>query len=186
MTVPNRLGLTIGDLAKSAGVKVQTIRYYETIDLLAAPDRTEGNQRRYDGHAADTLRFIRHARDLGFDIGQIRDLLALAAHPDHPCDDADAIARHHLKQVEQRIAILQTMRGELKRIVRQCSGGRVANCRVIESLADHTHCQTEHRRASDSQNDLAVGHLRRGTATDDRAKQRSSRRATAPHLGQRK
>jgi DNA-binding transcriptional MerR regulator len=166
-------GLTIGELAMSTGVKVQTIRYYETIDLLPAPDRTEGNQRRYDEHAVDTLRFIRHARDLGFEIGQIRDLLALAAHPEHPCSDADAIARHHLKQVEQRIAILQTLRGELKRMVRQCSGGRVANCRVIESLADHTHCQTEHRRDTDSQNDRGGGNLRPGRVSDGSKKQRA-------------
>ncbi|MBX9944141.1 MAG: helix-turn-helix domain-containing protein [Reyranella sp.] len=148
MTVPSGFDLTIGSLAKRTGVKVQTIRYYETIGLLPSPDRTEGNQRRYNDRAAGTLRFIRHARDLGFEIDQIRGLLSLAAHPDRPCADADAIASHHLKQVEQRIAILQALRGELKRMVRQCSGGRVATCRVIEVLADHAHCQTEHRRAA--------------------------------------
>ncbi len=147
MTTHSGGGLTIGDLAKRTGAKIQTIRYYETIGLLPAPDRTEGNQRRYDGYAADTLRFIRHARDLGFEIDQIRDLLSLAAHPERPCSDADAIARHHLEQVEQRIAILQSLRGELRRMVRQCSGGRVATCRVIESLADHVHCRTDHPRS---------------------------------------
>jgi len=146
MTTRSGSGLTIGDLAKRTGAKVQTIRYYETIGLLPVPDRTEGNQRRYDEHAADTLRFIRHARDLGFEIDQIRDLLSLAAHPERPCGDADTIARHHLEQVEQRIVILQSLRGELKRMVRQCSGGRVATCRVIESLADHAHCRTDHRQ----------------------------------------
>ncbi len=140
-------GQTIGALAKRIGAKIQTIRYYETIGLSPAPVRTEGNQRRYDGHAADTLRFIRHARDLGFEIDQIRDLLSLAAHPERPCSDADAIARHRLEQVEQPIAILQSLRGELRRMVRQCSGGRVATCRVIESLADHAHCRTDHPRS---------------------------------------
>jgi Cu(I)-responsive transcriptional regulator len=146
MVNPTGLGLTIGDLAKRTGVKVQTIRYYEAIGLLAAPDRTEGNQRRYGGRAVDTLRFVRHARDLGFEIDQIRDLLSLASHPERPCSDADAIARHHLKQVEQRIAILRSLRGELKRMIRQCSGGRVETCRVIEVLADHKHCQSDHQR----------------------------------------
>jgi DNA-binding transcriptional MerR regulator len=144
MPALSTFNLTIGDLAKRTGVKVQTIRYYESIDLLPSPDRTEGNQRRYDGRAADTLRFIRHARDLGFEIDQIRGLLSLAAHPEEPCTHADAIARHHLDQVEQRIAILQSLRGELRRMIRQCSGGRVATCRVIEVLADHAHCETEH------------------------------------------
>lgn len=140
-------GLTIGDLAKRTGVKVQTIRYYEMIGLLPAPDRTEGNQRRYEERAAGTLRFIRHARDLGFEIEQIRDLLALASHPERPCSDADAIARRHLEQVEQRITILQSLRGELKRMIRQCSGGRVETCRVIEVFADHKHCQSDHRQS---------------------------------------
>ncbi|MGQ0585065.1 MAG: MerR family transcriptional regulator [Reyranella sp.] len=146
MTTPSGFGLTIGGLSMRTGVKVQTIRYYETIGLLPPPDRTEGNQRRYDDRAAGTLRFIRHARDLGFEIDQIRGLLSLAAHPERPCADADAIANHHLEQVERRIAILRSLRGELKRMVRQCSGDRVATCRVIEVLADHAHCQSEHRR----------------------------------------
>ena len=148
MTHPSEPGVTIGNLAKRTGVKVQTIRYYESIGLLSAPDRTEGNQRRYGDRAAGNLRFIRHARDLGFEIDQIRDLLSLAAQPDRTCEDIDAIARHHLEQVEQRIAILQSLQGELKRMVRQCSGGRVATCHVIEVLADHAHCKADHQRAA--------------------------------------
>ncbi len=146
MTHASEAGLTIGSLSKRTGVKVQTIRYYETIGLLPAPDRTEGNQRRYGDRAAGNLRFIRHARDLGFDIDQIRDLLSLAAQPERTCEDVDAIARHHLEQVERRIAILESLRGELKRMVRQCSGGRVATCRVIEVLANHAHCKVDHQR----------------------------------------
>jgi len=146
MMTLSELDLTIGELSMRTGVKVQTIRYYEAIGLLPPPGRTEGNQRRYDDRAAVTLKFIRHARDLGFEIDQIRGLLSLAAHPERPCADADAIAKHHLEQVEQRIVILQSLRGELRRMVRQCSGGRVATCRVIEVLADHVHCRTEHRR----------------------------------------
>ena len=121
---------------------MQTIRYYESLGILPEPGRTGGNQRRYDSRAVDKLRFIRHGRDLGFDISEIRDLLTLAAHPERPCDLADAIATQHLAQVEQRIAILQTLRGELKRMIRQCAGGRVATCRIIEVLADHAHCQS--------------------------------------------
>lgn len=149
MAIRSDLGMTIGNLAKRTGVKVQTIRYYEAIGLMPPPDRTDGNQRRYDERSASTLQFIRHARDLRFEITQIRDLLTLAAYPERPCADADAIARVHLGHVERRIAILQSLRGELKRMLRRCSGERVATCRVIESLADHAHCRTEHRRAAD-------------------------------------
>lgn len=170
-------GMTIGALAKSTGVAVQTIRYYETINLLPAPDRTDGNQRRYTGYIADRLRFIRHARDLGFDIGQIRELLALAAHPDHPCHDADAIARQHLKQVDQRIDALQALRGELKRIVRQCSGGRVEDCRVIESLADHSQCKTEHIRFVEAKGARVIALQRSRTSREHQVKRPRPRRA---------
>ena len=149
MTTSRDGELMIGELAERTGVKVPTIRYYESIGVMPKPGRTGANQRRYGDRAVDTLRFIRHSRDLGFDIQEIRDLLTLAAHPERPCDRADAIARHHLEQVEQRIAIRQSLRGELKRMVKQCAGGRVATCRVIEVLADHAHCQAEHKGDSD-------------------------------------
>lgn len=140
--------LTIGELADRTGVKVPTIRYYESIGVMPKPGRTVTNQRRYDDRAVDTLRFVRHGRDLGFDIQEIRDLLDLAAHPEKPCDQADTIATRHLAQLEQRIAILQSLRGELMRMIRKCCGGRVANCRVIEVLADHAHCRGDHRGSS--------------------------------------
>ncbi len=84
--------LSIGELAKRTGVKVATIRYYEQMGLIAAPDRSEGNQRRYEKTDLDRLSFIRHARDLGLTIEAIRDLLALSAHPEKPCGEADRIA----------------------------------------------------------------------------------------------
>ena len=149
MTTVQAGALTIGELADRTGVKVPTIRYYESIGVMPEPGRTGSNQRRYDDRAVNTLRFIRHGRDLGFDIQEIRDLLMLAAHPERPCDQADEIALHHLEQVEQRIAILQSLRGELKRMIKQCAGSRVATCRVIEVLADHAHCQTDHKGDTD-------------------------------------
>ncbi|EEE48130.1 HTH-type transcriptional regulator ZntR (plasmid) [Labrenzia sp. THAF191b] len=136
--------LTIGGLAKKTGTKVQTIRYYEQIGLLPEPDRTEGGQRRYSNEQLDKLSFIRHSRQLGFSLEEIRELLDLCDHPDRPCGKADTIARRQLKQVEQRIARLQALRTELKRMVRECSGGRTADCRVLEVLRDHSECLTDH------------------------------------------
>ena len=81
--------ITIGRVARETGCKVQTIRYYEQIGLLRAPDRSEGNQRRYVRTDVDRLAFIRHARDLGFSIEAIRELLHMADRPDMPCDEAD-------------------------------------------------------------------------------------------------
>lgn len=126
---------TIGKVAQRAGCKVQTIRYYEQIGLLGRPQRSEGNQRIYSREDVDRLSFIRHARGLGFALEAIRDLLGLADRPDQPCEAADSIARAQLVQVEQRIEQLQALKLELQRMIAQCSGGEIADCRVIEALA---------------------------------------------------
>ena len=85
--------ISIGELSRRTGVKQPTIRYYEQIDLLQAPERSEGNQRRYGQRAVDRLTFIRHARDLGFQLEAIRDLLSLTDDPSQSCAAADAIAK---------------------------------------------------------------------------------------------
>ena len=89
--------LTIGTLAKKTGTKVQTIRYYEQIGLLPEPGRSAGGQRRYGDSELDRLSFVRHARQLGFSLDAIRELLDLSDHPDKSCAEADAIAKlsHH-------------------------------------------------------------------------------------------
>ncbi|WP_375263143.1 helix-turn-helix domain-containing protein [Palleronia sp.] len=136
--------LTIGSLAKKTGTKVQTIRYYEQIGMMPEPGRTAGGQRRYGDPELDRLAFIRHARQLGFPLEAIRELLDLSDQPDRPCHEADAIARRQLKQVEQRLARLEALRTELKRMVHECSGGQTADCRVLEVLRDHSECLTDH------------------------------------------
>ena len=138
---------SIGNLARRTGVKVPTIRYYETIGLLPQPDRSAGNQRLYGRPAAERLAFIRHARDLGFPLEAIRDLLSLSDQPDQSCESADAIAQTQLIAVEQRIARLQALKVELERMIEQCRGGRIADCRVIETLGDHALCRADHHAA---------------------------------------
>ena len=135
---------TIGKLGKAAGVKVPTIRYYEQIGLLPEAGRSAGNQRLYDLSALCRLAFIRHARDLGFTLEAIRDLLSLADDPDQPCAAADAIARAQLAEVDNRLARLAALRSELERMVAQCAGGRIAECRIIEALGGHSRCATDH------------------------------------------
>src|SRR6187402_3801661 len=85
--------ITIGEAARQSGVKVPTIRYYETIGLLPAPRRSEGNQRFYEAADLNRLAFIRHARELGFEVDAIRTLLTLQDDPLQTCASADAIAR---------------------------------------------------------------------------------------------
>lgn len=136
--------LTIGQLAKRTGCKVQTIRYYEQIGLMPEAMRTEGNQRRFGQAHHERLAFVRHCRELGFDLATIRELLRLADDPKHSCEAVDRIAGHQLQQVESRIARLEALRSELRRISRQCRGGRMADCRIIKALASHQPSETVH------------------------------------------
>lgn len=136
--------LTIGKLGEAAGVKVPTIRYYEHIGLLPEPERSAGNQRLYGAKALDRLAFIRHARDLGFPLEAIRDLLSLSDRPDQSCAAADIIATEQLAAVKARIARLTALKAELERMITQCAQGTIADCRVIEVLSDHALCADDH------------------------------------------
>lgn len=127
--------LSIGDLAKRTGTKVETIRYYERIDLLPTPARTGSNYRSYDDDHLGRLSFIRRARDLGFPIDQVRELLDLADQRDRSCEAVDAIARQHLAEVERKIADLNALRDELTDVTNRCEHGTVADCHIIGALA---------------------------------------------------
>ncbi len=136
--------LTIGKLGDAAGVKVPTIRYYEQIGLLPEPDRSSGNQRLYARRTLDRLSFIRHARELGFPLEAIRDLLSLQDSPDQPCAAADTIAKAQLLAVRARLTRLKALETELERMIVQCAHGTIADCRVIEVLGDHANCAHDH------------------------------------------
>ncbi|KMO39358.1 MerR family transcriptional regulator [Methylobacterium aquaticum] len=130
----------IGELSRRTGVLIPTVRYYEQAGLLPPPPRTEGGRRRYGPADVERLTFIRHARELGFEIEAIRELLALTAQPDRSCAEVDIIARRHLVEVEHRITRLMALRSELSRMIGECGHGRVGECRVIEVLSDHRLC----------------------------------------------
>ncbi len=136
--------MAIGKLAVIASTKVQTIRYYEEIGLIRPFTRTEGGHRLYGPEDVRRLKFIRHARELGFGIEEIRELLQLSDNPQTSCSAADTIARSHLEQVEIRLTKLRALRKELKRMVEECGHGHVNQCRVIEVLSDHRHCASDH------------------------------------------
>jgi DNA-binding transcriptional MerR regulator len=129
------MDLTIGELARRSGYAVQTLRYYEQIGLMPKPPRTSGGQRRYGEDLQRRLLFIRHARDLGFEIEDIRSLLDLASRPDQPCASVDAIAKAHLVSIDEKIARLTALRAEVDRILTECAPGRIAECKVIDVLA---------------------------------------------------
>ena len=126
----------IGELSALSGVKVPTIRYYEGIGLMAAPPRTEGNQRRYDPAALSRLRFIAHARSMGFPMSSVKAMLRLSRHPDEPCHDLDALVADRLMEVEERINRLNGLRVELTAMLEDHRHGKVADCRIIEVLSE--------------------------------------------------
>lgn len=129
------MALSIGQLGKVTGTVVETIRYYEKIGLLPKPPRTAGNYRNYGPADVSRLSFIRRARDLGFGLGQVRTLVALADDRNRPCEQVDSLARAQLEQVEQKIADLHALRKELSSLISQCRRGTIADCRILEALA---------------------------------------------------
>jgi Cu(I)-responsive transcriptional regulator len=127
--------LTIGEVALATGTQSETIRYYERIGLLPAPLRTAARYRIYCRSDVNRLAFVKRSRDLGFTIEEVRVLLALAQDVDQNCKEVDAIARHHLADVEGKIGDLRRLAKELRHLIGQCQGGSISECRIIEALA---------------------------------------------------
>lgn len=132
------MGLTIGDLGKATGTKVETVRYYERVGLLPKPDRSPSNYRSYGPAELGRLSFIRRARDLGFSLDQVRALLGLSDDRTRDCAGIDRIANEHLREVDRKLADLAALRRELKAVIDSCDGGTVAECRIIEALGPAT------------------------------------------------
>lgn len=130
--------MQIGELSQHTGVNIETIRYYERVGVLPVPARQANGRRSYTEADARRLGFVRHARELGFDLANVRALLALQEQLEASCEDASRIAQAQLAEVESRIARLLSLREELSRMVGECSRGVVAECRVIEALASAT------------------------------------------------
>lgn len=126
--------LSIGDLARAAGTKAETVRYYERIGLLPAPARTSGNYRAYARSQLERLSFIRRARDLGFSLDQVRALLRLADDRSQSCAEVDRIAKLHLTEVERKIADLASLGEELRQLIEKCRHGTIAECRILDAL----------------------------------------------------
>lgn len=126
----------IGDLSRLTGVKITTIRYYEQNGLMAEPERAASGHRRYNEAALERLGFIRQARELGFDLASIRELLDLAVDPDRPCAAVDTIAQRHVDAIADKIARLTALKGELERVLRACASERVGDCRVLQSISE--------------------------------------------------
>jgi len=128
--------LPIGELSRRTGVNIETVRYYEKIGLMPAPARSEGGHRLYGRGHLLRLNFVRRARDLGFTLNEIRDLLELAEQRDLPCAEARVVAAAHLLDVRAKVAALRKMEKVLVEMVARCADGSTPDCPILEALFD--------------------------------------------------
>jgi MerR family mercuric resistance operon transcriptional regulator len=126
---------TIGDLAALSGVRVETIRYFERIGLLAHPKRTVGGHRLFSSADLAQLIFIRRAREMGFTQNEVRTLLSLSSGELTSCSEVKLLAEKHLALIHEKIVGLERIEQLLSSTVAQCTGGKVPKCPVIEAIA---------------------------------------------------
>ena len=132
--------MRIGDLARQAGVDVQTVRYYEREGLLEAPARTAAGYRSYGAHDVERLTFVRHCRSLDMSLADIKRLFALAGDVTVSCDDVNALIDAHLEQIHAKRLALEALEAQLGALRAQCSSGRrIANCGILEELIHAAH-----------------------------------------------
>lgn len=127
--------LTIGQLAKRAKVNIQTVRYYERRGLLPEPPRRESGYREYSQSDLARLQFIRHAKELGFSLKEIMELLSLRVDPNTTCLDVKRRTEAKVADVEEKIQALQRMREALTKLAGVCRGrGPISECPILEAL----------------------------------------------------
>jgi MerR family copper efflux transcriptional regulator len=129
------MSATIGEAAKQAGLPAKTIRYYEDIGLVRPSGRSAGGYRLYDARDVRTLQFIQRARELGFSVKEVRELLALWQNRQRSSADVKAVAQAHIADIDRRMAELQGMRDTLAHLVEQCHGDHRPECPILADLA---------------------------------------------------
>ncbi|MFQ5550507.1 MAG: MerR family transcriptional regulator [Gemmatimonadales bacterium] len=129
------MSMTIGEVARSAEVGVETIRYYERQDLIPSPPRTRSGYRQYSADAVDRIRFIRHAKDLGFTLNEIKELLELRVQHESSCHAVREKALHKIQAIRRRIDDLEKVRGALANLVEACDMNETtSDCPILDSL----------------------------------------------------
>lgn len=126
--------MQIGEAAKACGVSAKMIRHYESIGLIPAADRRESNYRDYSREDVHRLGFVRRARDLGFSIEEIRELLNLWNNKERNSADVKALTQAHIAELDGKIALLREMRSTLDALAHACDGDHRPDCPIIRSL----------------------------------------------------
>ena len=124
----------IGDISRRTGVSIETIRYYERIEVMPKPKRNDGGQRLYDESQLNRLAFVKRSRDLGFSLKEVRTLLALIDSGKMTCSEVHALTIEHLTEVRKKITDLRKLERALNNLAAQCSIGNVSNCPIVETL----------------------------------------------------
>jgi MerR family copper efflux transcriptional regulator len=127
--------MNIGQLAARSGVSAKMVRYYESINLLPASQRSESGYRVYHENDVHTLRFVRHARKLGFSLEQVKNLLSLWQDQDRASADVKSLALSHVADLNLRISELTAMRDTLMQLAQCCQGNQQADCPILQELA---------------------------------------------------
>ena len=125
-----------GELAKRTGCNIETIRYYERIGLLPDPPRSANGFRSYEERHLTRLTFIRRARELGFTLEEVKDLLRLVDGGHYTCAQVQELALRHADEIQRKIDDLHRMQGALKEMAAQCSGEEVPMCPIVEILSE--------------------------------------------------
>jgi Hg(II)-responsive transcriptional regulator len=129
--------LTIGKVAKRAGIGIETIRFYERQKLIDPPPRSAAGYRQYPESIVQRLRFIRRAKELGFSLKEIKELLTLQSDPQTTCSDITQRAEQKLADINKRINDLEKMRGALKVLLAACSSNETsAECPILQAIAE--------------------------------------------------
>jgi len=129
--------VNIGEAARASSLPAKTIRYYEEIGLIAPAGRSDGNYRVYNDREVQTLRFIRRARSLGFSVGEVAELLDLWRDRRRSSRQVRALASRHLRDIDGKIAALETMRDTLNELIERCHGDARPDCPILADLAGH-------------------------------------------------
>ncbi len=128
--------MKIGQVAKTAGVGIDAVRFYEREGLLAKPARRPSGYREYSSDVVVHLRFIRRAKELGFSLKEIRELIALETDTKATAGDVRQLAEKRLLDIEERIRALQRMRRALRRVTEEChGGGPTSKCSILRTLS---------------------------------------------------
>lgn len=131
----NTMQMNIGEAARHSGVSAKMIRHYEGIGLIAKAVRTDSGYRTYSDRDVHTLRFIRQARNLGFSIKQIEQLLGLWRNQRRPSSKVKALAQEHIAELDARIAELEAMKRTLATLAEHCHGDDRPECPILDGLA---------------------------------------------------